>query len=462
MADLAAEVKKRVQDGEPVYRIRLDLLKHGYLEGDVEEAIHSTLIERRSAESVKEQRNSNKVMLKEILDRIGFGFGSQQFINIIFYIMQAPLFLIVVLNGIRGLLTMTISSFLHEHSKSMAIRKRAIVWSGLIFSISFVGISAAIFLNSYTFFAVTVLVNAVFLVFYGDFYYNIILSAIRLERAGHFLKRMSEYGLLITAAALLLGGYLLNAFRETGYIIIMLVAAVPFMLSIVTLYFISATPHAAGTAALSSILKDYFRTAREDIPLFMRNSTILILILTGSITSIVQTLGNAFYGIYIYQYLYSEGFTGFLNVAVIFVIALVASLLGSTIIRKTTTNIGKFPLLVFGTLLVAITPLTFYFNPNFTAISIAITIGILGSSMLGTARGLLAIDLLPEDKRKSYYALSGFLFFIPYLLMTALFAYVIQMYQFKLFFLLLALTLALFVTPLYLFILIINHKVRKI
>ena len=188
----------------------------------------------------------------------------------------------------------------------------------------------------------------------------------------------------------------------------------------------------------------------------------LILLITGAITSIVQALGNSYYGIFIYTQLNNEGFGGFLNVAAIFLVALLSSLFGSTITQKNSREYGKFPMLVFGTMLMAIMPFTYYYNPNLISIGMATVLGIIGGSIAGVARGLLSLDRIHEEKRKRYFSVSSFLFIFPYLVVVPLGSYVAQAYGLQKLFLILGVSLVALVVPLYLLIIIIHHNKRKI
>ena len=55
----------------------------------------------KEGDYVNDDKNFSKLAIKEILDKIGFGFGSQQFINILFLQIGAPLFLIGLINIFR-------------------------------------------------------------------------------------------------------------------------------------------------------------------------------------------------------------------------------------------------------------------------------------------------------------------------------------------------------------------------
>lgn len=462
MAELAVEVKKRLEAGETLHSIRVSLIGKGHAEKEVDETLKKISMQQKSSEQNAESKNARIVTLKEVFDRLGFGFGSQQYINILFFLTGGSIFLIGIINGIKGLIIMLLSPFLQEFLKVGRIKKSAIIWQGIFFALSFVIMGIAIMLSSVPLFIAGLLLGSVFVVFYGDIYYNLVMSRLKKEHMGHFLKRISNYGLLITGAALLGGGFMMDKLPEKGYIFLMGTASLLFIISAVILFFVRVEPSVAfGGRKLLLQISIYLSNIKEHVKSSLNDKVMLILLITGAATSLVHVLGNSFYGIFIYNHLNSQGFGSFLNVAVIFLIALLSSIIGSVITQKNSREYGKFPMLVFGTLLMAIMPLTYYYNPNLVSIGMATILGVIGGSIAGVARGLLSLDLLHEENRKRYFSVSSILFIVPYVLIIPLGAYIAQNHGLQKLFLILGLTLIIFVVPLYLLIIVINHKMRK-
>jgi len=461
MTELTVEVKKRLDAGETLPSIRASLVSQGHMEHSVDGVIRDVSIQNHSSAHTAGQKNAYKITAKEIFDRLGFGFGSQQYLNIFFYLTGGSLFLIGLINGFKNLFSMFLSSFVHEFSKVSSIKKSTIVWSGIIFAASFLMVGIAAVIQSVVIFAVGLIIGSIFLVLYGDIYYNLVVADIHKERMSHFLRRMSHYGLLITSVALLAGGVILDAGSEKGFTLLMIVTTFFFMLSVLLILFTRVKSMTFGRRKLLFYLSIHFQNIKENLKSFFTNQITLILLITGAATGIIQALGNSYYGIFIYTMLKGEGFGGFLNVAVIFVIALLSSMLGSTITQANSRQYGKFPMLVFGTMLMAIMPFTYYYNPNVIAIGMATLLGVIGGSIAGVARGLLAIDMLHEDLRKRYFSISSFLFIIPYIILIPVGSYIAQAFGMKTLFLLLGLSLVVFVVPLYFVIVLLATKQKS-
>jgi MFS family permease len=119
-------------------------------------------------------------------------------------------------------------------------------------------------------------------------------------------------------------------------------------------------------------------------------------------------------------------------------------------------------MLVFGTLLIAIMPLTYFYNPNLVAISMATMIGIIGAAIVGVANGLLILDILHERDRKYYFRVSNLLITIPYIITIPIGSFIAQAFGLKTLFLVLGLTLVCAVMPLYLIIIILYHRKFKV
>lgn len=473
MAELPVEIKKRLYLGKALHAIKDELINEGFTEEDVDLAINQVSVEERSSQHIIESRNYKLVALKEVSDRIGYGITNNQFLNILLISIGGSYFLVGLLNGIRSLLSMLISTFIHEFSRVGHLKKTTIMWSGIVFAISFmlmaVGIWLRKHLTAYSDLAIPLyslgfVISAIFVVVYGDTYYNLVSEKYKKERLGHFLLKISHYGLVITGISILIGGVLLDKIPGNGAIYILLGSCILYLLSLVYVYFTRITPDAThADRSMSTHLVIWLENTKNNALALVKDKAVLILLLTGAATSIVQVLGNAYYGFFIYRKLFYDGLGGYLNVALIFFVALLASFFGSMFSQKNAVEYGKFPMLVFGTLLMAIMPLTYYFNPSLLTIGMATVLGILGSSIVGVARGLLAYDLISDDMRKRYFSTSNILFSIPYLIFIPLGAYIARNDSgMRDLFLLLGLSLIIFVFPLYFVIIIMNHYQKKV
>ncbi|MBU4284273.1 MAG: hypothetical protein KJ968_04130 [Nanoarchaeota archaeon] len=475
MSKITKETKKEVNANSPLEKRGLELTERSHLTSDIEKAISSYSEETQANKRAMESKKIKKFFFKEFFDRISYGFGSQQFINILFSQTGASYFVIGTINGLRVVLSVIIASFLDEYSKVRQISKRFIGITGIIFGLSFIFMAMARFLHSVPLFALALLIGSIGAVSYGELYQNMFKYALKKERS-YLLRNIAQYGLMITGASILLAGFLMDKFpaigtpislfgfkfRIFGYLIAFEIAAISSIISGYVLSFIKEkqVKFIEKRTPLTQ-LKIQFNNIKDNLFVFVKNKVILILFVASIITGFVQTLGNSYYGIYIYETFKYGYFRGFTNVAVIFLIAIMTSFFAPFIVRKNAREYGKFPMLVFGTLLMAIMPLTYYYNPNLVSISIGTLIGFIGAAIVGVSHGLLTIDIMPENQRKAYFSTYSLLIIIPYLIIIPLGAYAAQVYGLRALFLLLGLILAFIVVPLY-FLIIVMHKKEKI
>jgi len=475
MDKFSEETKKEVNANSLLEKTGLELTERSHLTSDIEKAISTYSKETQANKRAMESKKIKKFFFKEFFDRISYGFGSQQFINILFSQTGASYFVIGIINGLRVILSVIIASFLDEYSKVRQISKRFIGITGIIFGFSFIFMAMARFLHSVPLFATALLIGSIGAVSYGELYQRLFRDTLKKERS-RLLRNIAQYGLIITGASILLAGFLMDKFpaigtpislfgfkfRLFGYVIAFEIAAISSIISGYVLSFIKEkkVKFIEKRSPLTQ-LEIQFNNIKDNLSVFVKNKVILILFVASIITGFVQTLGNSYYGIYIYETFKYGYFKGFTNVAVIFLIAIMTSFFAPFIARKNSREYGKFPMLVFGTLLMAIMPLTYYYNPNLISISIGTLIGFIGAAIVGVSHGFLTIDIMSEKERKAYFSTYSLLIIIPYLIIIPIGAYAAQVYGLRALFLILGLILALVVVPLY-FLIIAIHKKEKI
>jgi len=475
MGKISKETKKEGSANSQLKKTGLELTERSYISSDIEKAISTYSKETQANKRNIESEKIKKFFFKEFFDRISYGFSSQQFINILFSQTGASYFIIGIINGLRVILNIIIASFLDEYSKVRQISKRFIGTTGVIFGFSFIFMAMARFLHSVPLFAAALLIGSIGAVSYGELYQRLFRDTLKKERS-RLLRNITQYGLVITGVSILLAGFLMDKFpaigtpillfgfkfRVFGYLIAFEIAAISSIISGYVLSFIKEKQiKIIEKRAPLTQLKIQFNNIKENLSVFVKNKVILILFVASIITGFVQTLGNSYYGIYIYETFKYGYFKGFTNVAVIFLIAIMTSFFAPFIARKNAKEYGKFPMLVFGTLLMAIMPFTYYYNPNLVSISIGTLVGFIGAAIIGVSHGLLVIDIMSENERKIYFSTYSILITIPYLIMIPIGAYVAQIYGLRTLFLLLGLILSLVVVPLY-FLIIVMHKKEKI
>ncbi|TAL51895.1 MAG: MFS transporter [Nanoarchaeota archaeon] len=424
--------------------------------------------------SENDDKKRIKFLTKEILDRIGYGLSSQQFFNILFVQSGASLFLVGFLNGLKVMASVSVSYILERYRVSVMVNRMMMSIVGILFGISIFTLTLAIYYRSLWLFILSSLFATIIAVSYGTLYQDWFKENLEMRKRGFFLSRIGYYGLLITALSMFIGAYITDKFagnsnlvfdalgykfRLQGYVLVLIGAAIIFMFGAVILLAIKDSKRKMETGEPAPAVLITKETWKE----FHSNKVLFVLFISSAVISLVQTLAMAYYGIFIYKNFFNVGFGGFMNVAIIFTIALLTSIVGPIITQFNARAYGKFPMLVFGTLLIAIGPLTYYYNPNLLSISVAMFLSTIGSAICGVAFGLLTMELVREDLKDSYAHLSNLLTLIPYAIFVPIGALIAQNYGMQTLFLVLPIALIAVVLPLYMYIIIaFNARKQKI
>ncbi len=414
--------------------------------------------------------------LREILDRIGYGLGAHQFINILFFLTGAGAFVVGLVTALRDVISDFLAAFIKEFSLHRTLGKRFISTAGIIYGFSFLGILLAVQLHSSLLFALSILLGSMGVVTYGHLHVQLVEKHLRHEKRTKFLQQITHYGLLITLVAFLLSGFLLDYFGAkqkvlliagktipiVGYFVVFELAAILFILSGFILAKTPLLPFQKKYYSFTKFFKEYMRESLSKSKLFFSNKYSTFLFFGSLAISVAQSLGAAFYGYLIYMFYKNSYAGGFLNVAIVFGVAILVSLLSYRFTRFVQRQAGLAPMFVFGTLLMAMMPLALLFNPHFFAVILAASLAILGSSMIGVAQGLLTNKLLGPSEKKIFFTSLKMLLAIPFLFLTLLGAYLAQIGGFPFTLLLKGLIVLLvgIATPLYFWLVILSQKKR--
>ncbi|MBW2990252.1 hypothetical protein KY348_00955 [Candidatus Woesearchaeota archaeon] len=468
--EVLEKVKQALKENKSVYEIRADLVSQGFMEEEVIEVIQKV----KGAETGRDDKKNIRLLtIKEVLDRVGYGFAPTQFINILFYLTGAGFFLIGIVNGLKAILSLIISSFIQEYSKLKDISRKFLSKAGILFGISFLFIAFAIVIKSLFLFSAALLIGSIGVVTYGDLYNRLVEKTLKKEKMSKFLLRISHYGVLITGASFLVSGWLfdkfpiintvkINLFGKLlpvyGYLIAFEITAIAFILSGYVLHYVKEKQ--VETGKIKGLIKGYYYRIRIQTKTFLKNKYLLTLLFASSITGLIQILGNSYYGIYIYNKFKFMAFGGFMNIAVIFTFAIIVSFLGPAFSKYLNRKVGLAPTLVFGTLLLSMMPLVSAYNPYFMSISIANALSILGAAILGVSQGLLVRKLLTENLRKLYFAALSLAVIIPFIILIPIGSWIAQAYGLVLLFKILAFVLLLLAAPIYFVLVIMANKLR--
>ncbi|MCF7798919.1 hypothetical protein K9M74_03375 [Candidatus Woesearchaeota archaeon] len=412
---------------------------------------------------------------REILDRLGYGLGAHQFINILFFLTGAGAFLVGIINAFRDIISDFLAAFIKEFSQLNTLGKRFISTAGILFGFSFLGILLGIQLSSTALFAISMLLGSIGVVAYGHLHVQLVDTHLKHEKRSRFLRSISHYGLLITLLAFILSGFLLETFKQgqsiellgvviplTGYFLVFELAAIMFILSG---FILAKTPLKAAEKkqySLFTFFKSYLHESFSKAKQFFSSKYSTLLFLGSLFIGVIHTLGTTFYGYIIYDFYKTSYLGGFLNIALVFGIAIFVSLLSPWFTRFVQRRAGLAPMFVFGTLLMTMVPLALLYNPHFYAVILAVSLGVLGSSILGVAQGLLTNKLLEPSEKKTFFTSLKTLSAIPFLILVGGGAYVahIGSFPFSTLLKIIILVLVGFITPLYFSLVISSQRKR--
>ncbi|MBN1156084.1 MFS transporter [Candidatus Woesearchaeota archaeon] len=458
-----ADVKKRIAGGESPDAIRNELVSKGFLDEDVSTALNIGISAAKKSKTERQHTMlGRKFTVKELFDRAGFGFGSLQYLNILFFLAGANYFLIGIINGLKTFLGVFVSSFLDQYHRRFRKLKEIVFLGGIIYAASFLIMGIAKYYNIAWLFGAGMIVGGLAIVVYGNCYQKLLEKQMPGEGKSPYLNKLNKAGSLVAALSLVAAALILNK-AELGYATVFWIAAAAFIIGSFSMLVVHEKPvEELRKLSFQAELREYFSDIHHHIHDFIHDKVILILLITGTVMSLVQTLGYSYYGLFIYQNLSQTGFGRYLNVAIIFIFAIIGSFVGSFITKKNAREYGKFPMLTFGTLLVAIMPLTFFYNTTLIAMSMATILGVVGSTIVGISRGILTVELIPERKRAAFFKASTVLMTLPYVLAIPIGALIAQHAGIRILFLVLAITMIVIVVPLYFAIVLMHHKKRKI
>lgn len=478
---LKEELSKELQHNSSIHLAKSNMLNRGYLEDDINNALKGMI-----KDNPEETHKNNRLMsFKEFFDRIGYGFASQQFINILFMLSGASLLLIGFVNGIKTVLIYFLSGFMREYSRIKYFGKKYISSAGILYGLSFLGMAFSVVIHNSLMFMVCLLIGSIGVIAHGDLYLKFFSEVLKSEHRGTFLRFVSYFGIFITAISLMLSGLLMEFFPVSGtsftldlgwlglsslnfkiygYLLAFEITAVMFILSGYLMSFIEEKREDlfGSTLNAAAFLKEYIKTAKEDSRIFIKNKKVMLLTFAAIVMTIAQVIGNSYFGIFIFENFRHQFLGGFMNVAVIFVIALITSITGTILTKTFAKSLGEAPMLVFGTLLVALLPLTMYYNPNLYAIGLATALSIIGGAVVGVAQGLIAERLMTEKEQSTYFSGFGFVSIIPTFIAVTIGAFVAQLFDLRTLFLGLGLVIGAIVMPLYfILVLILQSEYNK-
>ncbi|MBI3033594.1 hypothetical protein HYY72_00345 [Candidatus Woesearchaeota archaeon] len=388
------------------------------------------------------EKSWKKEIAKETLDYAGFSLTSPQFMNVFLFISGASIFLIGIVNAARVFLN-TISAGLAERMNPSRI---TILFAGLLLSATLLAMIFAISSSNPLILAGTLLASGMIIAIMGTFRQSEPASKNEPKIAHRAL-----YNSAIGSAILLITGLALDRV-SSGYSLVLSAAALVFLISTILKMLMPSKSEMKKT--LGSV-KEGLGFLRES----SKNPFLLILLINMVIITSAQIASNSFYGVFIYNNFFITGIGGFANIAIIFSIAIIASLIGPKISLINFKEIGNFPLLVFGTAISSITPLSYVFSPNLASIGAATFLGMIGGAISGVSLGLYIGSRLQGELRQKYYSIMAYAT-VPSAMIASLIAYIGQ--SMGLVFIFLTSGIMLIAASMVFFIMVLLYKEREL
>ncbi len=380
------------------------------------------------------KKNNLLIKYKILLDKLGAGFSSIQFLNILLSFTGISYFIIGIVNAAKSAINTITSSVVKKQVERGKFSTDVMIVSGIFFGLSFFIIAVGIAFGLKWAFIFGLLIGGFFFVIHGDMFQIFLNKYLRKLKPGLFAEKTTLVGVILMAISLLLSAWLLEKIPVTGrqitfpllgkvtsygYVLSFEIAAVAFILS-AYLFMIINIKLVSFKEIESSETRGYFSDLIFNAKKYFKNKYLFTLTFATMFLGVFQAVMNAFLGIYIYNKYNDIFLGGFLNVGFMLALALLVVLIGPAVTERMNKNLGVAPLFVFGTLLMAILPLTLYYNSYFPAVVVANMLSILGAAMIGAGHNLVSVRLLNEKDRESYYTFSGLFALIPFIVIVLL------------------------------------------
>jgi len=448
---------------------KVQLIKRGYEEDKVESAIHQTL----KTSKFTRVKNSSIVLFKDFFDKVGYGFSSPLLLYVLLYTINAPLILFGIIAALKSFLTLFTSSLIKKYKQKYSIKRKNIATFGTIFGLIFLLIAAAKSLNSTMLFAFGILLSSVFVVIHGDLYSDYVIKKLSSARSTITAKAISYFGLIITAIAFVIAGAMLDysaitinlgitVFTIPGYLLQLEIVALAFILSSYAFSFVKPDLEMAKDNFLkkkeTGFLTTYFQELKKDLSNFWKNKDIRTIFYGALFSGSFQTIIATFSGIYLFESVRNTVNNPFFHISLIFGIGIIAAAIGPGIARSFAKIFGQTPMLIFGVFLIAIFPLSIFFNVSYYALIIAHGISVIGASILSIVQSFILHNTLNEEEKKTYFSaitpMIAVIMPILIMLMTA----IIFIFSFKQLFLVITVLILVLVVPFYFRLVIKAHK----
>jgi len=392
------------------------------------------------------ERNTKVLSFKETGERLAFGLGNLQLLNVLLITVIPNVFIAGIILAFRSIATGFVESGYLSFAKRFDGERTRSFWFGNALGYSFILAAIFITLQSISTNPVFTALFALSFLMIGAFGALYLQSGLRLKtgsinkyRMNHYLKWISYYGIVLVAAVFLIAGVVLDLYSEPvvienllpvplfiyGHAILLFITGI---LVLLTAYLstclrrVKVMQEGAGTG--TSYVRSMMAPIRETLS---QGSFTTSMLAAGVVFYSAQLALNYYLGIHLY--LHFEAFT---PVAVLFAATLLTMFVVPLFFDKKTLRLnGRSSLFLFGAGLALFIPLVFalvhtpiiraglvsLLAPTIIAPETAIDflpmlyllIGIAGSSIAGIAFSRLALDTMKPVVRSRFMRSLGIL-----------------------------------------------------
>ncbi|NIA04262.1 MAG: MFS transporter, partial [Nitrospiraceae bacterium] len=427
------------------------------------------------------KKNSRKIFVIEGFSKFGSGILSNQYLNVLLYLLvNTNLFIVGLVTTLRYVVSLFGSFYTEKRLQYLSPSKIKLSLLGFLIAITATLLGYSLVIKNVVLFIVFFVLIGYFLNRFNKTYISISSQLVKKEKRNYLFRRLAFFMISFSILGLFIGAFVLDRISTKEFVssshylpvifIFLIYSTVYYIVSFIILSFKGLRGVQINERkSLLSELKSSF----EDIKIFFRDRLIALLFVAGFLMLFITTIGNSFYGIFIFNQMNAFGNLKFLRIAIIFSVTIIASLIGPYIVRINSHGSGKMVMLVFGTFLSAflpfflsiypLVPLTSPFAPylNLSVIAFAALVNFIGVSIVGTAFGMVVVDLVPTDHRKKFFNSNQVALIIPSLIFMPIASYIAQVFGLKVLFMTLALMTVFLVTPLYFLIIVISERKKK-
>jgi hypothetical protein len=159
------------------------------------------------------KKNNLLIKYKILLDKLGAGFSSIQFLNILLSFTGISYFIIGIVNAAKSAINTITSSVVKKQVERGKFSTDVMIVSGIFFGLSFFIIAVGIAFGLKWAFIFGLLIGGFFFVIHGDMFQIFLNKYLRKLKPGLFAEKTTLVGVILMAISLLLSAGFLRKFR---------------------------------------------------------------------------------------------------------------------------------------------------------------------------------------------------------------------------------------------------------